>query len=59
MIWLQVEDSYFYKADNDYSLLREKIAFGNKELYNILEDKIQFSNFKFALVFDKDNLNSV
>lgn len=59
MIWLQVEDSYFYKTDNNYSLLREKIAFGNKELSDLIEEKIKFSNFEFVLIFDKDSLKEI
>ena len=38
MIYLLVEDSYFYNQNNDYELLRKKIAFSNKDLAIYLDN---------------------
>ena len=53
MIWLEVEDSYFYEEENSYKLLREKIAFSNKDLAFYLDEKIDNDKIDFKLVFDK------
>ena len=53
MIWLKVEDAYFYNSESEYLLLREKIAFSNRELSIYLDSKVKEGKITFALVFDK------
>ena len=59
MIWLEVEDSYFYEEENSYKLLREKIAFSNKDLAFYLDEKIDNDKIDFKLVFDKEDAKNI
>lgn len=59
MIWLEVEDSYFYQSSDNYSLLREKIAFSNKDLAIYLNKKVKEEKINFILIFDKEEVKKV
>lgn len=50
MIYLHVEDSYFYDKENNYKLLIEKISFSNKELSESIKEK------EIVAIYDKESL---
>lgn len=52
MVWLVVEDSYFYDEKDNYSLLRKRIAFSNKNLAIHLDNLYKEGTLVFKLVFD-------
>ncbi|KAB7891298.1 AAA family ATPase [Poseidonibacter ostreae] len=52
MIYLLVEDIYFYDKLNDFELLRNKISYSNKHLGENIKDK------KIKVIFDKESLTT-
>lgn len=59
MIYLLVEDSYFYNQNNDYELLRKKIAFSNKDLAIYLDNLQAEKKLKVVVAFDKKDVKKI
>ena len=59
MIWIYAEDSYFYDTKENYSLLRKKIAFSNKDLAIHLDNLEKKGSLNFELVFDSSDVKEI
>ena len=59
MIWIYAEDSYFYDTKENYSLLRKKIAFSNKDLAIHLDNLEKKDSLNFELVFDSSDVKEI
>ena len=59
MIYLLVEDSYFYNQNNNYELLRKKIAFSNKDLAIYLDNLQAEKKLKVVVAFDKKDVKKI